>query len=259
MVSRYERQARERQDEVTRLEAELAEWRQAKTRAEANLGHKIRWRDRNRFFNALLHGELVVYEQTAPRWRKYKHARRMVARTERKLTASKKRVDAVFRRVLQDTSGWKRLSEKVAQAKAAGVSAEQLLALIQKARTRIERAGKRRPQDAASRTLVDQDSQEVAELIRAVRKNAIALNEKVSPKLSPSLRDIAKLDMAFSGSEVDQKVRAKEYKSAKAALDSLAGEVRSLIGKITSWATGAEEELARYVKAERVRFNETAG
>jgi chromosome segregation ATPase len=249
VVSRNERRARERQDEVTRLEAALAEGERAKTLAKADLGGRTRWRDRNRFVNALLHGELAVYEQTAPRWRKYKHARKEVARTTRRLSAARKGLDAAFDRVIRDDRGWKKRTGTVAAAKAVLASAERLLDLIKKARTRVEQAGRR---GHASRALVDQDSQEVAELLRAVRTDASKLNDEISP----NLRGIAKLELVLSGGEVDPKVRVRERKTAKAALDSLAREVTSAIGNLRERVGAAEEELASYVRSERVRFDE---
>jgi predicted nucleic acid-binding Zn-ribbon protein len=222
--------AQRRRYDVERLQADLAEAHQAMARAEAALGGMPSLKIRNWFVNSLFHGERERCDRIAPLWKEYRKLQREVARITKKLSSVEADVDTTPQREEVPRSDLDRsaLSARVAREKKARRTADGLLAEIEKTRKWVKQAGRRRAQDDASRTEVDQDAKGIARKFRRLRRHTAALKAEVPSDLPANLDSIARLDMRFSGSRVADDMRAKEYEDATLALDALAEEVKPL-------------------------------
>lgn len=256
MRARYERQARQLQDQVKELEADLAEREQGAERARASLGETPRLRDRNKLVHVLLNSDVDVYERVAPRWREYRQGVHKANQIRRKVASKRARIKAAVGRGVEDEYDYRVLRAKVSQEEQARSACKRMLESIGSARRRIETARRRRPWDEVSRTAADLDASEVSDLIRTVRKHAIEVNEKVSPHPSFDANLVLKLDGVFPGGTADHKVRLQKYKAAKILLDSLEKGVKSLLGDIAAREKAADDQRRRYVNEASARFTE---
>jgi hypothetical protein len=255
--ARYERQAWQLQEQINQLTEKCAECQLAVDSAEASLQEKPRLRDRNRFFNWMLNGDLATYERIAPLWQDRQRNSQGVKRITAQLAAKETEIETVVRRGLEGESEYKALAAKLDREKKAKRSCNQLIESIRAARIRISRCDRRLPRTDAVRAAVDQDAREVAELIRAVRNQAADANEKVSPY--PSLDPNAtKLDTGFLGSNASRNARVKKYNEAKAALDFLERSVKTVINDIAARISDLEEQQREYVRKERAKYNDTS-
>ncbi len=259
MDAGYERQARQLQDELKGLTEERESWRRTAERAESTLGGTPRLRDRNKFFNWLLNGELAVLERVAPLWQEVQRCAREVDRVERLLAVKKAELDtAVHWGLAEDDTGYQTLLVKADRERAVKRSCKQLLDAIRAARKRIDQAS-RRPRDEASRSQVDLDVSEVASRIRAVRRHAADVDQKISSHHSFGSKHALKLDSTFPVGKGDYKARLRKYKEAKASLASLEGSVNSLLRDVAARENAVEDQRQRYVAKERARFDDAEG
>jgi hypothetical protein len=228
-----------RRDEVTRLETELAVEEQRRQRAEAALGPP-RLRDRNRFFSGLLHGDLNTLERAEGLRQEIRRSAENVVRIRAKLAALRRDIDPRPTEMPSSDLDRKALSAKVRRETKARRSAVHLLAVIRKTRKRIDQATKHRVGDEASRSVVDQDAKEVAALLGDVRRGVAKLKGRTPMGLSSNLDSDARLHVRFSGSAVDDTVRAEEYKDVTLALGALATKVEALRVKLVFRETEAK-------------------
>lgn len=245
-----EPRSQRRPDEVERLTAELAEWEQARQRAEAELAKRSRLRDRNWFVNGLLHGELDTLDKVEVSKQEYQRCERNITRIERELAAIGSPVNPAPQREALSRNDFNRpaLARNVKREKAARKRAARLLRSIEKARKRLHRASRRRVRDDESRAKVDRDAKEMAKRIRRVRRRVAALRSKLPSDLALNPDSAARLAERFSGSAIDDKAREREYKDAISELDSLAKEVTSVHGQLRFRENRAKVELSRFEK-----------
>lgn len=227
MVSPDER----RRDDIARLTAELKEWEERKQRARAAQGPPL-LRNRNRFFNGLLHGDLNTLEREDGLRQEIRRCDEQIARISSRLSALGGEVDQPRGEVPGDDLDRRALSAKVRRARKSRSSADHLLSVIEKTRKRIARAGRHRRRDDAGRSVVDQDAKEIARLFGDVRRAVAKLTARTPSGVPVRLDSASRLFVQFSGSAVDEKVRAKEYKDATHVLDALAREVKPLRGTL---------------------------
>jgi hypothetical protein len=252
------RRAQQLQDEIKGLTEERDSWRRAEERVESTLDGTPRLRDRNRFVNSLLNGELATVERIGPLWQERRRCSREIARVGRQLAAKKNKLGTVVRRGLEaGDSGYRALLAKANQEKAVKRSCQQLRDAIRAARTRIKRAS-RRPRNAESDSEAKLDVAEVVELIRAVRKCVVDVNEKVSALHSFDTKAALKLDTDFPVGSGQHKARIQKYEEVNVLLGSLDRSVKSLLHDAEAGEQSVEIERRRYVKTQLSRFDGTA-
>lgn len=256
MDARYERQAWQIQHQINQLKEERAERLRIVAEAETGLQGTPRLRDRNKFFNWLLNGELDIYERVAPQWQKRRRCSREADQLKTRLAAKETEIKSVVRQGLEHGDSWyqARMAELGRERRAQGACRE-LLGSIRAARKRINQAGKRDLRDEAARSAADQDAREVSKLIHAVRRHAIVANKSISSHHSFDSTDVLRLDTGFQ--DIEHKARVQRYKDTAALLDSIERSLDYLLRKIASRQKSVEAQMLERVENERTRFNET--
>lgn len=259
MKPRHERRIRQLRDQLDRLADEHASWVEAAERAQVDLGETPRLRDRNNFVNSLLHADRADCDRIAPLWQEYRRCSREAVRAKKRLAAGNDKLDTAIRRGAARDAEYQVLQAKVNRQKDARRVCKQLTEAIREARGRISQAAKRRSRDEASNVAVDQDAREVSGLIKAVRKAAVDVNQKVSPHRSFDSNYVLMLATEFPDSKVDHKIRNQKYKDTLALLDSLEISVKSVLRDIAAREMSVESERRRYLDNERARFDDPTG
>lgn len=239
MEGRHEHQARQLQEQISRLKDEVA---------EIGFERTPRLRDRNTFFNSLLHGEAAVCDEIRPRWQKFRERSREIKRLEKKL-------DRVARRGAKDTPGYRALSAKVDREKEAMRACERMIELIRLAQGQIALVSQQDPQDEASSAWVDQCTTEATKLLHAVRTHALVVDQKISPHRSLNANDVEKLDIEIPGSDVRHHVRQRKCEATNALLDLLERNARVLLRESAERERVAKDQRLQYLEKERARFD----
>jgi hypothetical protein len=254
--ARYERQAWQIQHQINQLQEERADRLRSVAEAETSLQGTPRLRDRNKFFNSLLNGELDRLERVRPLWQKLRRGSREADRIEKRLADKETEIWSVVRRGLEHGDSWyqARMAELSREGRAQGACRE-MLGSIRAARKRINQADKRDPRDEASRSAADQAAREVSKLIHVVRRHAAVMSRSISSLHSFDSTDALRLDTEFQG--VEHKVRVQKYKDTTALLDSIERSLDSLLRKIAPRQKSIEAQMLERVENQRRRFDET--
>lgn len=231
-------------DRLEQLRARHAEHLQA----AAGFETRPRLRDRNRFFNVLLSGDLDVHERTRLLWRKHREN----ARKADRISAE---IDAVARQRAEGEAGYRALVAKAGQERSVKRSCKRMLASIRAARRRINRV---RPSTEGSRSTADRDAREVSKRLSAVRRHADDLTGKLEGHRSFESGQLARLDIDFRGS-TDHNERSKQYKDVKAVLGSLDKTVRSLLREATAREKTVKAKQRQYLKDGQARYRRESG
>lgn len=239
MDARHERHARQLQERKSQVEKEVA---------EIGFERPPRRRDRNRFFNSLLNGEVAVYDEVRPRWQESRRKSREVRRLKRKL-------DAVVRRGVKGDPAYRALSAKVAREKAAMRACSRMIDLIKQASRQLRRVHRHPPRSEAPDARVVRDTREMSKRVLAVRKHALVVNEKISPHRSLNASDVEELDTEFLDTSAEHTMRLRKYNDAKNALSSLERRVRHILSESAERERIAKNQRLLYLNKERARFN----
>lgn len=214
-------------DDIERLKAELAVWEERKQRAVAAQGPPL-LRNKNRFFNGLLHGDLDTLDRETALRAEIKRCDERIDRLLNTLSTPVNGAGGLPREEPRGDLDRRALSANVRREKKPRRSADRLLADIRTTRKRIGQASRHRARDDASRSVVDEDAKELRKLLGDVRRGVAKLQARTPTGVQAKLDSVARLHVPFSGSAVDHQVRAQEYADATRALDALAREVAAL-------------------------------
>jgi hypothetical protein len=251
---RYERLAWQIQHQINQLEEERAGTLRSVAEADSILQGTPRLRDRNRFFNSLLNGELDRLERVRPLWQKRRRGSREAERIEKRLADKETEIRSVVRRALEHGDSWyqARMAELSREVRARS-ACDQMLGSVRAARKRINRADTRAPRDEASRSAADHDAAEVSKLVHAVRRHAVVVNGMSLHSFDTT--DVMRLDTEFQA--VEHKVRVQKYKDTTALLGSIEKSLDFLLHRIAPRQKSLEAQLLERVESERRRFDET--
>jgi chromosome segregation ATPase len=249
----FEDQAKALQGHINQLKEKLDE-KEHEAAQEASLG-KPRLRDRNRFFNSLLNGELAVYEKVGPRWRGIRQLSGEIGKVKQQLAAAESKINSIILRGVRDEPEYLSLRAGLSRAKAIRSSCAQLIDAIHKAQKSVAQAKNVRLRDETSRAAVDRHASEVYTRVQAVRNHMNNLDNILSPTRSFDAKDFMKLDFGHLDSKLDNKARVAQYKSVETTLRSVEGVAKSLIGSRRAEEKEFSNQLRAYVDAERRRFS----
>lgn len=229
-------------DEIERLRNRRAEHVREAERIESSIELPPRWRDRNRFFNWLLNGELDTLARIRPQWREHQ-------RLSREADRLKAEIDAVIRRRVMAEPGYRALVAQSDEEADLKRSCVRLLGLLREARSRLDGAGQ---QPEAAKAVAIREAQEVARRLRAVREQAEVVNSKA---VNRPFSDLAGLGLGFSGGG-DRKERMKRYTEVAASLAAVERTTRSLIREITEREGVVRAKRRQYLKDGQARYDQ---
>lgn len=232
-------------DEIERLEARRARHQDSLKRIDADLGPQPLRRDRSWFFYQLLNGDRDTYERVHPLWKE----RRQVGRELRRIGLA---ISAAKRQKVMDEGGYRLLVSDLAREKSIDRACKEMLKTIASAQRGIDRVNKTR-QSEASRSTLESDVKEISELLRGVRRQADALQGKMSVRRLLDPHQLAKLDLGFPSGN-DPKKRNRQLRELVALLSSLRKTVKSLRKKAKVRMRELEAKQLRY-RRDRLAHN----
>jgi hypothetical protein len=203
-----------------------------------------RLRDRNKFFNWLLNGELDTCERVRPQWREH-------LRLSREVDRLKAEIDAVIRRRVMAEPGYQALVSKTNEEADLKRSCVRLLGLVREARSRVNGAGQ---QAEVSKPVAVREAQEVSRRLRAVREQAEDVNTKVANR-RPFGGGLTELGLGLSG-DADRKERTRRYNRVAAALDSVESTARTLVREIADREDVFRAKRRQYLKDGQARYGQ---
>ncbi len=231
-------------DEVERLRNRRAEHVRDVERIGARIELPPRLRDRNKFFNWLLNGELDTYARVRPQWREHQRLSREVDRL-------KAEIEAVIRRRVMAEPGYRALVAKTHEEADLKRSCVRLLGVIRQARSRVNGAGQ---QAEVSPSEAVREAQEVARRLHAVRQQAEDVNTKVANR-RPFAASLAELGLGLPG-DGDRKERTRHYDKVAASLDSVERTARTLIREIAEREDVVRAKRRQYLKDGQARYGQ---
>lgn len=206
--------------------AELRDRREELGRARKETGYDVRpprWRDRNGFFNVLLHGSRDDLERIRPKWLEYK-------RIVRKAEQVKAEIEALVHQKVVGEAGYRALVAEAGRATNARSSCRESIAAIRAARRRIDDANA--TPATASRAEVSRDAREVSKRLTTVLRRVDELTANLADSFEPG--DLSKLHIGQfrDGHEA----RSKQYAEVEAVLDRLDATTKNLLREIQTAA-----------------------
>jgi hypothetical protein len=207
-------------------------------------------RNRNGFFNSLLHGEREELERTRLRWQEYKRAKKLADDIDAQLGA------AIRQEVVREP-GYRALEVKVAQEKRAKRACKRLIEAIRAAQRQVGQAHQRTP-DAATRSVVRRDMANVSRRLDNVQRCAQELRQNLSDGRSFQPGELASLQLGVSRGDSHEK-RRTHYSDLGVLLSSLKRTADALLTEISRRKKDAEARQRQYVRDGRIRYDRPSG
>lgn len=198
-----------------------------------------RRRDRNGFFNVVMHGSRDDLERIRPQWREYKRIARKAGQVEAE-------IDAVVHQKVEGEAGYRALVAEADKAANARSSCSQLIAAIRAAQRRIDDANA--TPATASRDDVKRDAKEVSKRLTTVRRGVDELKANLADQHSFEPGDLAELHIGQSGGR-------EQYADVEAALDRLDDTAKALLRELAKRQREIKGEQRRYLKDGKARYD----
>lgn len=257
--TKYERQARALQNEITRLDAEVAEARKKSHVAAAEFAKvtaETLRRDRNWLLFVLLNGSRDARDRFLSLRDRARTRSSEVANLERDLRSTDNKLDElVVGGLRQYDSKYRTVEEELNAIRQARIACERTLGAVASARTAAAQAARTAP--PRSRKAADPEVElagaRVSAAVQVVRDGVDEVNSRTrsSSAIRSALSFAVKSE--FSGVRTDRSKRVFEFTSVGNGLKALEKDLRQLRTKIDERVTTLQADLRRRQEAERER------
>jgi len=231
-------------DEIQHLRDRYEELLRTAKECKGGMPWPPRLRDRNGFFNSLLHGEREVLERVRPIWKEHRAISRKADKAGADLHA------AVHKRVVGE-SAYQSLVMQAGEERDVKRSCDKMLAAIRTARGHVKRVNTNQPKRSGS--AVDLQAKAVTKDLRVVQQRAGELEGRLPGHTLFKPGELARLEIKFY-SDADRAERGRQYEAVKTTLRSLEKTVGDLLREAKARERTIKAKQRQYLKDGQARY-----